>query len=235
MRESVMGGDQVAERVLAVLRRPTSLARPEHQTVTTESRSLLEELGLTALHAWQRVAEWRGRGRGSVNVAVLFTDLVGFSDWALESGDELAIELLGQFGAAIEAPIRDRRGEVVKWLGDGVMAVFPNAADAVDAAFEARERAAQISLDSFRPRLKTGIHLGRPRKIGADYFGIDVNIAARLLEAAQPDEILISDPTLHALDPGAVAASRRPFGATGVPKGLAAHAVERRAEIAVLS
>jgi class 3 adenylate cyclase len=109
------------------------------------------------------------------------------------------------------------------------MAVFPDASDAVDAAFEARERVAQISIDSFRPQLKTGIHLGRPRKIGADYFGVDVNIAARLLEAAGPGEILISDPTLLTLATGPVAASRRPFSSMGVPKGLAAHVVERRA------
>jgi class 3 adenylate cyclase len=224
-----MGGDQIAERVLAALSRPTELVRPERPTPETKSRSLLEELELTALHAWQRVAESRGRGRGAVDVAVLFTDLVGFSEWALESGDELAIELLRQFGAAIEPPIRDRGGEVVKWLGDGAMAVFPDASDAVDAAFEARERAAQISIDSFRPQLKTGIHLGRPRKIGADYVGVDVNIAARLLEAARPGEILISDPTLLTLATGAVAASRRPFSAMGVPKGLTAHVVERRA------
>jgi adenylate cyclase len=224
-----MGGDQVAERVLAALSRPTELARAARPTPTTKSRSLLEEIELTALHAWQKVAESRGRGRGAVDVTVLFTDLVGFSEWALASGDELAIELLRQFGAAIEPPIRDRGGEVVKWLGDGLMAVFPDASDAVDAAFEARERVAQVSIDSFRPQLKTGIHLGRPRKIGADYFGVDVNIAARLLEAAGPGEILISDPTLLTLATGAVTASRRPFSAMGVPKGLAAHVVERRA------
>jgi class 3 adenylate cyclase len=225
-----MGGDQIAERVLAALSRPTELARPARPTPETRSRSLLEELGLTVLHAWQRVAESRGRGGGAVDVAVLFTDLVGFSEWALESGDELTIELLRQFGAAIEPPIRDRGGEVVKWLGDGAMAVFPDAPNAVDAAFEARERAAEIRVDSFRPELKTGIHLGRPRKIGADYFGVDVNIAARLLEAARPGEILISDPTLLTLATGAAAASRRPFSAMGVPKDLGAHVVERRAD-----
>ena len=225
-----MGGDQIAGGVLAALKRPTDLARPARPTLIAESRSLLEELALTALHTWQRLAESRGRGRGTVDVAVLFTDLVGFSDWALESGDDLAVELLSQFGAAIEPPIRDRRGSVVKWLGDGVMAVFPDAPDAVEAAFAARERAAEISIDSFRAQLKTGVHLGRPRKVGSDYLGIDVNIAARLLEAARPGEILISDPTLHALDAGAVTASRRPFSAMGVPKGLTAHSVERRAE-----
>jgi class 3 adenylate cyclase len=48
---------------------------------------------------------------------------VSFSEWALQAGDELAVELLRQVGKAIEPPILTRRGQVVKWLGDGLMAV----------------------------------------------------------------------------------------------------------------
>ena len=59
-----------------------------------------------------------------LDVAVLFTDLVGFSEWALASGDELAVELLQDFSKAIEPPILERGGEVVKRLGDGLMAGF---------------------------------------------------------------------------------------------------------------
>lgn len=47
-------------------------------------------------------------------------------------------------------------------------------------------------MEGYRPRLRTAIHLGRPRKLGCDYFGVDVNIAARLCDAAKPDEILVS-------------------------------------------
>jgi adenylate cyclase len=76
-----------------------------------------------------------------------------------------------------------------------------------------------------RPRLRTGIHLGRPRKVGRDYLGIDVNVAARLAEAAQPDEILVSDKTLRALDPQIVGSERRQFRARGAPADMIAHAV----------
>jgi adenylate cyclase len=112
---------------------------------------------------------------------------------------------------------------VVKRLGDGLMAVFPDASSAVDAAFEARERAASIKMDGFQPRLKTGIHLGRPRKVGDDYLGVDVNIAARLLEAAKPGEILVSDPTLRALDAVRVPAAKRRLHGMGLPTDFAAH------------
>ena len=180
---------------------------------------------MSALQAWQRLAESQDRGRGKVDVAVLFTDLVGFSSWALEAGDRAAIRLLREVGEAIEPPIVERRGEVVKRLGDGLMAAFWDAASATEAAFAASERTAPIEVEGYRPQLRTGIHLGRPRKIGGDYFGVDVNIAARLAEAAKPGEILVSDRTLEALPPGAVAATKRRFSAKGAPKGLGAHAV----------
>jgi adenylate cyclase len=134
--------------------------------------------------------------------------------------------LLREVSEAIEPPILDCRGEVVKRLGDGLMGAFHDAPSAIDAAFAARERVASIEADGYRPRLRTGIHLGRPRKIGRDYFGVDVNIAARLAEAARPDEILVSDRTLQALDSVAVASTKRRFSAKGAPPDLSAHAVQ---------
>jgi adenylate cyclase len=226
-RERALGDDQFVDRLSTVRARPADLATRQLLALRGETPGVLGELGLTLLQGWQRVAEAQGRGRGEVEVAVLFTDLVGFSSWALESGDELAIRLLREVSEAIEPPILKRRGEVVKRLGDGLMAAFWDAPSATEAAFEARERAASIELEGYRPRLRTGIHLGRPRKIGHDYFGVDVNIAARLAEAAQPGEVLVSGRTLEALDSAAMTASERPFRGKGAPADLAAHAVER--------
>ena len=119
----------------------------------------------------------------------------------------------------------ERRGEVVKRLGDGMMAAFWDGGSAVDAAFSARERIASVEIAGFRPQLRTGIHLGRPRKVGGDYLGVDVNIAARLCDAAKPGEVLVSDRVLLQLDPGRVTAKNRRFRAKGAPKDLAAYAV----------
>jgi adenylate cyclase len=84
-REWVRGVDQIAERRFTALGRPAGAAAQQLAALGTESRGVLGKLGLTTLHAWQRVAESLGRGRGVADVAVLFTDLVGFSDLALES------------------------------------------------------------------------------------------------------------------------------------------------------
>jgi adenylate cyclase len=226
VREWAMGDEEI-DRLSTARGRPSDLAVRRLAALRTDESGLLGELGMAALQGWQRLAESQGRGRGEVDVAVLFTDLVGFSDWALESGDESAIRLLSEVSDAIEPPIAQRRGEVVKRLGDGLMGVFHDARSATEAAFEACERVASIELAGYRPRLRTGIHLGRPRKIGGDYFGVDVNIAARLAEAAEPNEILVSERTLQALDSGVVTAAERRFRAKGAPANLAAYAVER--------
>ena len=58
-----------------------------------------------------------GQGRGKAEVTILFTDLVGFSSWALEAGDRAAVSLLRAAAGAVEPPVIERHGEVVKRLG----------------------------------------------------------------------------------------------------------------------
>jgi adenylate cyclase len=226
-REWALGEQRIDHGLPSVRGRPVDVAFRQLAALRTEEPGVAGELGAAVLQGWQRLAEAQGRGRGEVDVAILFTDLVSFSEWALDAGDELAVSLLGEVGEAIEPPILTRRGEVVKRLGDGLMAVFGDASSATEAAFEACERVAMVNVAGHCPRLRTGIHLGRPRKVGRDYLGVDVNIAARLAESAQPNEILVSSPTLSALDPGSVSATRREFQARGAPPDLVAHAVRR--------
>ncbi len=56
-----------------------------------------------ALQVWQSLSEAQGRGHGDRDVAILFTDLVDFSDWALDAGDAAAVELLRKVGAGRRA------------------------------------------------------------------------------------------------------------------------------------
>ncbi|MEA2313208.1 MAG: hypothetical protein QOE28_3176, partial [Solirubrobacteraceae bacterium] len=67
--------------------------------------SALRELGMGALQVWQSVSEAQGRGQGDREVTILFTDLVGFSDWVLEAGDDRAVEHLREVGEAVEGPV----------------------------------------------------------------------------------------------------------------------------------
>jgi adenylate cyclase len=185
------------------------------------------EIGLGALQVWSSVLERTGRGRGDRELTVLFTDLVGFSSWALRAGDDDALVLLRQVAAAIEPPVLAHRGRVVKRLGDGLMATFPSPQLAYDAVLGARDRLTAVEVAGFRPQLRAGLHTGRPRAIGDDFLGVDVNIAARLADAAGADEVLVSATTLAGLDPERVATRRKKTFAfrtiKGVPTDLAVY------------
>jgi adenylate cyclase len=156
-----------------------------------------------------------------VELAIVFTDLSGFSSWALEKGDAVAVSFLRDVGEAIEPPLRERGGTIVKRLGDGLMAVFADPEAAVAAVLEARENVGAMDDDGYRPRLRAGIHVGCPRQLGADYLGVDVNVAARLVDAADPGEVLVSHALLGRIDPERVDTKRkRWFRAKGTPDGL---------------
>jgi adenylate cyclase len=197
-------------------------------TVTAERPGLLREAGLSALQVWQAVSEAQGRGRGERELAIVFTDLVEFSDWALDAGDDASLKLLRDVSEAIEPPVEQRGGEVVKRLGDGMMAVFDQPRSALDAVMDARRRLEKVEAKGYKPRLRAGIHVGKPRCIGGDYLGVDVNIAARLAEEAAGDEILASDRFCEQLGDDSVKTRRkRRFKVKGVPSDLGAHTIEQ--------
>jgi adenylate cyclase len=186
-----------------------------------ERPSALRELGLGALQAWQAISEAQGRGRGKVDVAILFTDIVGFSSWALDAGDEAALELLRQVATAEDAAISSHRGNLVKRLGDGAMAVFSSAEEAVQSALQAQGQLGRIEVHGHTPKLRAGVHLGRPRKVGRDDLGVDVNIAARIGEAAKGGEVLVSEAARQTLDPETFKLGRnRRLRAAGAPSEL---------------
>ncbi len=192
-----------------------------------------KEVGLGALQLWQSVLERTGRGRGDQQLTIVFTDLAGFSTWAAAAGDDAALSLLRQVASGVEPAVLAHRGKVVKRLGDGVMAVFPSAQQAFDAVVTGRQRIEGLEVAGYRPRLRAGLHTGLPRRLGDDYLGVDVNIAARLVEKAGPDEILVSDTALAGLDPERVATRvKKSFRFTrvkGVPADLGVYVAAPRA------
>ena len=193
---------------------------------TAERPTLLREAGLSALQVLDAFAQTAGRIPVKADLTIVFTDLVDFSKWSLKAGDDAAVELLRQVSVAIEPPVDAHTGKVIKRLGDGMMAVFAAPADALAAVQQAQARIAEVEVAGYRPRLRAGMHLGRPERVGNDYFGVDVNTAARIADAASANEILVSDRVLSELDADGVKARRkRMFRAKGVPPEVKVYAV----------
>jgi class 3 adenylate cyclase len=207
--------------LVEVIARSVSALQPGRQSVA-------KELGLSALQVWQSVSEATGRGRGDLEMALLFTDLVGFSEWALQAGDAAVLELLREVGTEVEAVIAQHDGRIVKRLGDGLMATFLDGEEAVEAALDAQEAVRAIEVDGYSPRMRAGVHWGRPRKLGGDFLGVDVNVAARVTDAAKAGQVLVSDALLPKIDGNGVRAGRaKRLRADGAPSGLRVADVSR--------
>src|SRR3954452_11993458 len=131
----------------------------------TEKRpGAMREAGMGALQMWQAGSAAPGRAPGATQRTIVCTDLSNFSDWALEVGDDEALELLRDVGQAIEPPVGDHGGRVIKRLGDGMMAVFPDPTEALEAVKEGRDNLAHVDCDGYEPKLRAGLHVGKPRK-----------------------------------------------------------------------
>lgn len=199
------------------------------------------EFSLGVLQVWQALTEAVSRRPANPEVTLVFTDLVGFSAWSLEVGDEAALTLLRQVSRAIEPPLLDAGGHIVKRMGDGIMAVFGDPTIAVRAVLAAKEALKSVEVAGYTPRMRVGIHTGRPQRMAADWLGVDVNIAARVMERGTKGGIMVSSSTLDLIPQseldalGVVAKrARKPMFAhkpAGMPADLAIYRLKTRREL----
>ncbi len=127
--------------------------------------------------------------------AILSADVVGYS--RLMAEDEAAtIRTLSDYREAIAMLVRQHRGRVVDTPGDNLLAEFPTARGAVQAAVEIQRvitaRNADLRAER-RMEFRIGVHLGDISVEGERVYGDGVNIAARLEGLAQPGGVCISD------------------------------------------
>jgi class 3 adenylate cyclase len=125
-----------------------------------------------------------------VTATILFTDIVDSTGLTEKLGDAHFREHAKELDEALRAVIRASGGAVVegKVLGDGVMAVFTSARQAIDAALRCVAASADTEL-----RLHLGIHAGDVIRDGTNVYGGAVNIAARVAADSAPGEILVTD------------------------------------------
>jgi class 3 adenylate cyclase len=126
----------------------------------------------------------------SGTAVILFTDIVDSTALTERLGDARFREASRALDAGLRAAIRDAGGAAVdgKLLGDGVLATFPSAAQAIDGARRCLALSAASELG-----LHIGLHAGDVIREENNVFGGAVNIAARICGLSAPGEILVSD------------------------------------------
>jgi hypothetical protein len=124
---------------------------------------------------------------------VLFTDLVGSTDLMTRLGDLAFDRLRSQHFAELREVIEGAGGTEIKNTGDGLLATFTSAVDALAAATGAQRATARQGRSSDLPlSLRVGLALGEVTLEDGDVFGTPVVEAARLVARATPGQILVT-------------------------------------------
>ena len=124
----------------------------------------------------------------SETLTILFTDVVGSTEHLERAGDEAADELFRAHHRLLTVAIEASSGTELEWLGDGVLAAFSSAANAVRCAI-AMQQTARAPGRGARFEIRIGIHLGEVLRRDGGYFGTPVVTARRLCDAGAGGQI----------------------------------------------
>jgi class 3 adenylate cyclase len=128
--------------------------------------------------------------------AILFTDMAASTEMTQRLGDAAAMEVLRVHDRIVRRAIGAGDGREVKHTGDGIMASFDRVGAAVQCAIRILGATAEFNASEPDPRLRLriGLSAGEPVTQDDDLFGAAVQLASRLCDRAEVDQILVSSP-----------------------------------------
>jgi len=136
------------------------------------------------------------------SMAVLFADVSGSTKLYEALGDALALETIGRCVTVMSTVCVGQGGRVIKTIGDEVMAVFPSADKAAQAAAEMQARIREHPpVGGSRLGIRVGFHVGPAIEAEGDVFGDSVNVAARMAALAKREQVILSSYAADALAP----------------------------------
>jgi adenylate cyclase len=128
---------------------------------------------------------------GRLRVAIAFADLAGYARLTVERGDEEAVSTVERFVEVVERTLPvDAR--VIKTLGDEVMVVSSDPCALTEWAVDL-----PAGIASGEPQPRIGIHYGEALYRDGDYYGRDVNLAARVVARSGGGEVLLTRPVVE--------------------------------------
>jgi class 3 adenylate cyclase len=142
---------------------------------------------------WTGVRAWAAYGTGlqtRVLATLVFIDLVNSTELASRLGDTAWRDRLSHLFEGLRGELERYGGREVKTTGDGMLATFDGSARALHWAAAIRRLARNDGL-----RVRVGVHVGEVELVGDDVRGVTVHEAARIMAAAEPDEILVCEVT----------------------------------------
>ena len=139
---------------------------------------------------------------GMRRLAVLFADVSGSTRLYETVGDAQALEAIGGCLALVRQACEGHSGRVVKTIGDELMATFPDADKAAEAAAEMQARISELPpVGRVRVAIRVGFHVGPAIEVEGDVFGDSVNVASRMTAIAKGEQVILSGQTAAELSP----------------------------------
>jgi class 3 adenylate cyclase/tetratricopeptide (TPR) repeat protein len=129
------------------------------------------------------------------NIAVLFTDVVGSTKYFKAHGDIKGREMLRKHHKIAIAIVEDYGGSLIKEVGDSVMVYFPDALNALKASIKMQHQFNSYNKNNVlqnKIHIRVGIHFGKVIVEEKDIYGDVVNVAAKLTNLANGDQVFIS-------------------------------------------
>lgn len=145
------------------------------------------------LRSWTSDAAVRAKSQGIV--CIMFTDIVGSTAMTHERGDYAAQEVVRVHNAIVRSALAAHHGKEVKHTGDGIMASFTIAANAVRATMEIRDTLAKHNAaeGAVPVKVRIGLNAGEAVQEEDDFFGTTVQLAARVCDKAGTGEVFVTD------------------------------------------
>lgn len=137
-------------------------------------------------------------------VAVLFADVVGSTRLYELLGDHQARDMILNCVGLMRDATERNRGTVIKTIGDEILAIFPTANDAVNAAGEMQQDIGahpELSVQGQHVAIRIGCHYGPVVLENKDIFGSSVHTANRMTSQAKAGQIILTAGTVHRLSP----------------------------------
>ncbi len=139
---------------------------------------------------------------GERYLAILFADVSGSTALYEKLGDRAALDAVDSVLDLLRRAVSRYQGRVIKTIGDEIMAVFPDADAALQAASEMQLKVTALpSFGETRLAIRIGFHFGAVLEEAADVFGDAVNTAARMAGLANGGQIMTSEQTVAAMSP----------------------------------
>lgn len=182
----------------------------DQDVVVVVERNNWDEITVTAakvstMHEFRRMFSTEilapGHEVGIENLTFFFSDLLGSTTFYEEVGDAPAYGQVRKHFDYMEKWIHLNKGAIVKKIGDAVMAAFEKPEDGIKAALDIQQHIGEFNeslhADPTKPIvIKIGVHQGHAIAVNAndrlDYFGRNVNIAARVQGLSKGNDVVVS-------------------------------------------